>query len=337
MTEAEPHGAVELEALVPEILDRVADPEATVGHEIHRHDRHSNQVLEVRLRDGRILVIKAGTGPGAMARFRASAHAARLARDRAGLAAPRHLAVRDLGERPILVYWWLPGPTLEEVLDGVRGEERERLLADWGSLVARLHQVTLLGFGPLPPPAGATLGRFLEEDLGERLAGPVAHHLPEGTPSIDRLLEEVREVEERHPGPATLVHSDLFDRNVLCRANGEPVRCVGLLDFEDAFAGPAEADLAKAEVLHGPLFGQQWDPSWLDSFLAGYGRWPDPFLMGYFRTWNLLNMGFHAALSGWEDHARHVARVASAELAALGTGRSHHEVAARAEATDRSF
>lgn len=333
MTGAEAQAALDLEALVPEILDRLVDPEAARGHEVHRRDRHSNQVLEVRLRDGRVLVIKAGIGPGAMARFRASAHAARLARDRAGLAAPRHLAVRDLAERPVLVYWWLPGPTLEEVLAEAGAGERRRLLSDWGALVARLHRIALPGFGSLPPPVGATLGRFLEEDLRDRLAGAVAWHLPEASPCVDRLLGSIREVEGRHPGPATLVHCDLFDRNVLCRRDGE-VRCVGLLDFEDAFAGPAEADLGKAEVLHGPLFGQAWDPSWLEPFLAGYGRSPEPFLLGYFRALHLLNMAFHAALSGWGDHARDVARVAAGELDALGTGRSHHDVATRAEGSD---
>lgn len=332
MTRTEPRTDRDLEELVPEILDRVAEPEATVGHEVRRRDRHSNQVLEVHLRDGRILVIKAGIGPGAMARFRTSAHAARLARDRAGLAAPRHLAVRDLGERPVLVYWWLPGPTLEELLAGAGDAERRRLLVDWGELVARLHGIALPAYGPLPPPqVKTTLGEFLERDLGERLAGAVAHHLPEGSPTLDRLLDAVRETEARCRGPATLVHCDLFDRNVLCRDDGGEARCVGLLDFEDAFAGPAEADLAKAEVLHGPLFGQPWDPSWLEPFLEGYGRSPEGFLVGYFRAWHLLNMGFHAALSGWQDHALQVARVAAAEVGSLGSGRSHYEVAARAE------
>ena len=42
-----------------------------------------------------------------------------------------------------------------------------------------------------------------------------------------------------------------------------------MLDFEDSIAGPVEADLAKTEVLHGPLFGRPLAGDWFTRVLEG--------------------------------------------------------------------
>ena len=117
----------------------------------------------------------------------------------------------------------------------------------------------------------------------------------------------------------TLIHGDLHAGNVLCETEGERIRCVGLLDLETAFAGPPEADLANAEVLHGPLFTQPLPEPWFEHLRAGYGDSLDPLVLAFFRIYHLANMGFYSAFIGDAWHAETVARGAQLEWEALQT------------------
>jgi hypothetical protein len=103
----------------------------------------------------------------------------------------------------------------------------------------------------------------------------------------------------------------------------------GVIDLDDAWAGPPEAELARIEVLHGPLFGHPLPGSWFDILVEGYGSALDGHLLGFFRAYQLLNLGYHAAVTGLKVHAAEVARVAEAEVRALDRrGCRHIEVLA---------
>jgi len=130
-------------------------------------------------------------------------------------------------------------------------------------------------------------------------------------------------VQERagHRG-GVLIHNDLFAANLLCEGTPErDVVCAGVLDFEDAFSGPPEAELAKIAVLHGPLFGQPWSEDCMSDIVAGYGAPLDDFISAYFRVFHLLNMGYHAAATGLVAHATEVLGACRRELLLLGTWR----------------
>lgn len=311
-----------------EVLERVAGVPREEVAEVVRRDRRSNCVDEVRLRDGRVLVIKTARETWVLHRFSTSRAAARLLRARSDVLAPDHLNAPDGDdERPMLAYWWIPGMTLKEAWEGLSEGARVDLVRDWGGMIRRIHGVGLPGHGPLldaierPTPLAA----FLGGDLGERLLPAARAHWPAAVTGLAGLQEALPDL-VRRSGEAVLLHNDLFDQNVLCRSEAGAVRCRGVLDLEDAFAGPAEADLAKTEVLHGPLFGQPWDRPRMEPLLEGYGRTPDPLLLAWFRAYHLVNMGLHAAGLGLHDHAGAVAATVHAEVRALGSGSSHLDV-----------
>lgn len=303
------------------------------AYHVIRRDRRSNSVDEVHLADGRILVIKRARDPGNAYRFRTSRIAAALLEGSEGVVTPGYVKLPPaLEDEAILVYWWVPGPTLHELWPGVEAADRAETVRDWGRLIRRLQAVRPRGHGPLPDAvrSDTALDGYLETDVGDRLLPAVRAGWPDGVPAAEGLLASIPDlVTAVGARPPVLVHNDLFDQNVLCRVD-DGVRCVGVIDFEDAFAGPAEAELAKTEVLHGPLFGQPWAWDWFPHLAEGWGGAPDPLALGYFRAYHLVNMGLHAANTGLDDHAAQVAAVAREEVARLGSGLDHRRVAGRA-------
>lgn len=321
---AEVHEAARL------VLDRLGERVDGSSYEVIRRDRRSNSVDEVHLADGRILVLKRARDPANLYRFRTSRLVSELLRETEGVVTPRYLPLPpELEGEPLLMYWWVPGPTLHELWPAIEEEDRPAVLESWGRLVRRIQTARLKGYGPIlqARERHVPLQGFLEPDLAERLLPSVTGAWPEGEPAVRGLLEAVPTLAERTArDAAVLVHNDLFDQNVLCREREGEVRCAGVIDFEDALAAPAEAELAKTEILHGPLFGQPWDWEWFPHLVRGWGRDPDPFTLAFFRAYQLVNMGFHARVSGLADHASDVAAVARAEVERLGSGDRHREI-----------
>jgi hypothetical protein len=107
--------------------------------------------------------------------------------------------------------------------------------------------------------------------------------------------------------------------NVLCRLQGRGYRCVGFLDLEAAWAGPPEADVAVAELIHGPLFAPL-PAGWTEEFRRGYRTSLDAASLAFYRGLHLSNLGYHAALTGLDAHAADVltaVRVTAATLRRL--------------------
>ena len=296
----------------------------TAGAEPHAvvcRDEHSNDLAEVHFDDGRPLMVKRARHPWAAAQYQASRAAARLLRKRTGVVGPQHVDVPvDLDDRPVEAYWRIPLPTLRELWPRVPERARPAVLRSWGRLIRRVHGVKLVGHGPLPEAIreASSLAGFLEGDLEARLLPAVRATWPAGLSAVERLIEAIPEV-AAHVGDlrGVLIHNDLHMANVLCRVEGQTVRCVGVLDLEAAFSGPVEADLARIRVLHGPLFGQPLPDPWFERVRDGYGDMLDPLVLTFFRAYHLVNIGFHAALVGYAAHAADVARAAAREAGAL--------------------
>lgn len=307
---------------IPHSLVRALLPVAGVPREkvrIRSLDAHSNDVAEVRVADGRVLMVKRGRYPWSAARLRASRAAAALLRD-ADVLVPQPLALpAEMGAQPVEAYWRIDRPTLLELWPDLSPARRRQAVRSLGRLLRRVHGVAVHRHGPLDADhAPASLAAHLEADLGLRLFPAVEGVWPAALPHLERLIGVANRVAERLAGaPAVLLHGDVHLGNVLCEDDGAAVRCVGLLDLEGAAGGPAESDLAIAQVHHGALFAAPLPAGWFRTLLGGYRREPDPFVLGFYRAVHLANMGFHSALVGHGEHAAGVAAALGKEVEGL--------------------
>lgn len=136
---------------------------------------------------------------------------------------------------------------LQEQVDGVEWRsvrpllspaERATASADIARAVLGIQSVVLPSFGELDDPAAPR--------LVDALRARVALRIPDGE---RRSLAE--DVLDRHAdlfaGPVrpTLTHDDLHHANLLVRWGAGGWRLVGVLDWDKAWAGPAESDVAR--------------------------------------------------------------------------------------------
>jgi aminoglycoside phosphotransferase (APT) family kinase protein len=285
---------------------------------VTRCERHTNPRLEIRYDDGRTLIIKRGQAEWVRQRFSASGAACGLLRRRTGVVAPEPipLPISDL-HPPLEVYWRVELTPLADVWPGLDAATRARALRDWGRLLRRVHRVKPRGHGALPHAerAAGSLQAHLAADLGERLLPAVRQTWPGGVDVLEALIDAVPAVASRAGAPV-LLHGDPHQGNVLCRVEDTKVRCVGVIDLEAAWGGPPEADVAVAELIHGPLFDPLPD-GWTAEFRHGYGEVLDDAAIAFYRAMHLANLGYHAALTGLHDHAADVLGAARAAVSEL--------------------
>jgi hypothetical protein len=173
------------------------------------------------------------------------------------LPAPRVLAAAD---RAVALE-----PVPGRRLDTLRGRELARGLHALGAALAALHATA--------PPARPGFDRLAPHRLA-RAASVIARARPQAGGPAARLL--VALLEDPAPaGPTAFVHGDANPRNAFVH-DGR----VMLIDFEDASAGPAAADLGRllaglhaARVLGRVSVAEQ--RAFGAALLAGYGRPPD--------------------------------------------------------------
>jgi Ser/Thr protein kinase RdoA (MazF antagonist) len=318
-TLSQPDAAPISDSLVRVLLPIVAPKIARETVRIRTLDAHSNDVAEVRLSDGRALIVKRGRYAWSAARLRASRIAAGLL-ERTGVQVPQPLSLPEgVDARPLEAYWRIEHPTLLELWPALSPARRRQALRSLGRLLRRVHAVAVDRHGPLGAGgAPASAAAYLEADLGERLYPAVQGVWPSAAPHLARLVGLAGRMGERLAGtPPVLLHGDVHLGNVLCDDANGAVRCVGLLDLEGAAGGPAESDLAIAQVHHGPLFAAPLPEGWFGTLLRGYRRTPDPFVLAFYRGVHLANMGFHSALVGHAEHAADVAAALSREVEML--------------------
>lgn len=277
----------------------------------------SNDTLELSFGDDRVLMVKRGRHDWTRRMFRTAAAASELLRGSTDLAAPHPLPLDLDSAEPLQAYWRIALPTLGELWPALDAAERVDALRSLGRLLRRTHQVRATGWGDLLEPRRGARGLqdYLNHDLGGRLLPAVYAIWSDGLAPLERLIEAIPAVTGRvAPDEPVLSHSDVHIQNVVCRRTDGAVRCVGLLDLDNARALPPEADVASFQVLHGPLFNQRLEENELDAMLDGYGDPLDPLILGFFRAAHLCNLGFHSALVGDDLHAGWVAHAFHAEV-----------------------
>lgn len=310
------------DSLVAQLLETLPDAGSTDPGRVRVRylDVYSNDLAEVRLPDGRTLMVKRGRYGWARSRYEVSRRASGLLRDRRAAVVPEPLPIPEgLDDRPLEAYWRIDLPTLQEAWPRLSAAQRERALRSWGRLLRRVHQIHLPGHGPLTDDAlVGSLQATLRADLEERLLPAVWAEWPEGSEPVERLLGALPSLAAAvGDRPAVLIHHDMHMGNVLCEPDDQGVRCVGLLDLETCRAGLAEADLAGAEVHHGPLFSQPLAAGWTQLLHQGYDAALHPLALDFYRSYHLANMGFYSALVGHHEHAAEVGAALRAGIASL--------------------
>jgi aminoglycoside phosphotransferase (APT) family kinase protein len=281
-------------------------------------ERHTNARVEIRYDDGRTLVVKSAADEWRRQRFAASRAACGLLLRRTGVIVPEPIPIpRAVTLPPLEAYWKIHLTPLADAWSTLDGTVRPRALRSWGELLRRIHRVRPRGHGPFPRAERepGSLEAHLTADLGERLLPAVRCTWPQAVPSVDALVAAAPRIASR-AGEPVLLHGDPHQANVLCEVSGRRVRCVGVLDLEAAWAGPPEADVAVAELIHGPLF-TPLPSGWSAEFRRGYGEPLDPAALTFFRAVHLANLGYYAALTGLHAHAAEVLRALRADVRAL--------------------
>lgn len=285
------------------------------------NDQHSNDVFEARLDDGRVLMLKRAHHEWGRARFHTAREAARILTEATSIVVPRPLSLPEPGHgSPVQAYWRIPQPTLAEVWPGLPPRVRRTALASWGRLIARVHEVTMPSWGPLQGERSpeATLSGVLRADVQDRLLPALRGLWPDAAGGLERLARLIEPVTStRARDRPSLAHNDLHMGNVVCTVGEGEVRCIGLLDLDEAAAAPPESDIATLEVLHGPLFAQPLPVGDRERVWEAYGRAYDSRLVTFYRALRLANLGLHSAMVGHPEHADAVAGLLKEEVSRL--------------------
>lgn len=298
-----------LDRILPMVDGRGGESPLSVDAVLH-HGDHSNDLLEVRLQ-GRRLMLKRGVEEWAADGFRGAREASRLLAGETDVVVPDYLDLpSEVHGWPVLAWWRIPLPTLSVLWDDLGAEQRRSGLESCGTLLRRVHEIPVDGWGRLPIPGDRPPGpaAFLEEELRERLRNAAAGMWQEAIPLVDGLLERLPDVVDR-VGPPRLAHGDPHLSNVLGEMEDGRMRCVGLLDLEAAKGGVPEVDLSYLALVHSPLLAGDLGEGWMERVLEGYGRVPDSELMAFFRVYHILNIGMHAVMNEWREHAAELARL----------------------------
>ena len=303
----------EADRAISAVLTRVAEAGEKIELATVTWDgRSSNDVYEIRLLDGRAIMLKRARHEWARSRFAASCRAAALLRAHTELAVPRPIELpEEIDERPLHAYWRIQLPTLDRVWATLDDRTRLSTVDSLGALLRSVHGIPTPTWGALRSDGSCTeLRDFLGWDLGGRLLPALHAHWPEVSAPVEALRQLVPTLVSRLEGRTpTLAHNDVHMGNVLCRKEGEAVHCVGLLDLEASCSLPPESDAASLLVMHGPHFERLVERRWRVAALRAHGLELDPWAIGFFEAMHLANLGFHSALLG---HGVHAARVATA-------------------------
>lgn len=200
-----------------------------------------------------------------------------------GVPMPRLLGFTDSGDladgRLLIVYEYLPGRDAEDAARTLPPAAMERVLADAGAALARLHQVPVTAFGDAVTgvTAGPDSWGAAVASRAERLARTYRDRrdragVPDGdaelvTAGLSLLAELAHAVSP--PVRPAVTHLDVYLPNILV---GEDGRFRALLDFEHLRWADPVLDFVKPAMW---MFERR--PGWAEAFTGGYraaGEWP---------------------------------------------------------------
>lgn len=261
----------EVEDLARTLTAAVLGPGCRVDgtRQIPSHAGHVVLVLTVS-RPRRRLVLKAARGgAGAGSDFERTASLSALARA-AGAPVPSVLSARtspDPGGWSHLLQDHVDGVVWRDLHPSLPPEEVMRVHRQLAHAVLAVQTVGFGAFGELTgagepatarEPAGLGLVQALHRRAGLRIRDPARRAM------FDELLDDVAQLFPAGTGigrSPTLCHDDLHHGNVVLapKPAGGGWRLVALLDWDTAWAGPAECDVARMAFWDGMTGPGFWD------------------------------------------------------------------------------
>jgi aminoglycoside phosphotransferase (APT) family kinase protein len=154
-----------------------------------------------------------------------------------------------------MVKTYAPGQQWIDIMPGMTCEQRTDVYAQLGAAVAELGSIHFDGFGYLEDDGSLQQKQTLIDALAERAA--VFIHDPRLRDDFLKILYErqnwLTDVRE-----ASLVHEDLHCYNILYDQRAGRWLLSAILDFDKAWAGHHEIDLARLELWNGMTAPAFW-------------------------------------------------------------------------------
>ena len=212
--------------------------------------------------DGRRAVVKVAEASASAARFERTAAVIGRA-DRAGVPVPRVLAADDFardGPWSFIVLEYVEGTSWRQLRRQLGDAEVRGAHHQIGAALAALHTVRFASFGEVDSnlrPDGDSLLDALRQRAARRISGLSRRSI------FDQALANWSHLFDPHT-PATLCHDDLHHDNLLFRRRDQSWELAAVLDWDKAWAGPAESDCARAgfwDDMTGPGFWEAYPES----------------------------------------------------------------------------
>jgi Phosphotransferase enzyme family len=147
-----------------------------------------------------------------------------------------------------LITTYLEGRTWASARELLGEQNSRQLYGDLGRMVGLLHSIRFAAAGELLPSAEIDSGTPYHAALMARARRRIAN--PEHAGLFVTLLAERAELFADLAG-ATLCHEDLNPHNILLEERDGQWRVAAFLDFDSAWAGHGESDLARLQLWHG--------------------------------------------------------------------------------------
>ena len=228
--------------------------------EVNRQQDYRVLIARLRHPDLQVVVKLAGPAATMACQFEHSAAVYRLVRSSTSLPVPEVVAVDASGQAwpwRYLILTALPGIEWRVLRGRLDREETAEAQGEIGASVARLHQLGLPAFGQI-----GSLGQVLQPTttglaaLKEHAARIIP--APRHCEAFLAVLEQ-RAASFENLQHAGLCHEDLHHGNLLFARQAGRWRLSGILDFDKAWAGLSEADLARLEIWRGMTSPHFWD------------------------------------------------------------------------------
>ena len=223
--------------------------------------RHDYVVLLLDLRHPSIEVVVKLAGPQAplACPFERTAMLHRLVASATTLPMPEVLAVDTSYQNWPWRYFirtQVPGHEWAVVRQQMSYAERSKALGQIGDAVAQLHSIAFPAFGEIAADGGV-------QGEGSYLAALSTHAraIIKHAQSREMFLEALEQKQGLFSdvGEASLCHEDLHKHNILFRYRQGRWHLAAILDFDKAWAGHHETDLARLEFWRGMTSPEFWE------------------------------------------------------------------------------
>jgi aminoglycoside phosphotransferase (APT) family kinase protein len=223
------------------------------------NDQQDYWALIVQLQRPRLKVLIKLAGPKAahFYSFDRTAVLNRLIRQQTSIPMPEIVAIdTSYTQWPwrYLIQTYVPGEEWADVLPKLDAHERTDAYGQIGRAIAELHRISFSEFGVFAEDGTVQA----ESSLVDALTTRIQRHI-----TSSRLTEMALSVIESHAAllrltRATLCHEDLHRHNILFHYINGRWQLATILDFDKAWAGHHEIDLARMDLWHGQTGDGFW-------------------------------------------------------------------------------